>query len=589
MVERNLQINTENILPIIKKWLYSDRDVFVRELVSNACDALRKIQILRDQNIVDIPDTDLKIELTTNKDTKTLQIADTGIGMTSEEVEKYIAQVAFSGAEEFVHKYQAKSEIIGHFGLGFYSAYMVASSVSIDTLSYTSQEAALWNCDGSSSYTLEKGSRTERGTTITLNISSENEEFLEEAHLRSILQRYCTFLPFPIFLNGKKINEENPLWIKSPSACTDEEYINFYHTLYPAEPDPIFWIHLSVDYPFHLQGILYFPKLSRRFDYNQNSLKLFSNRVFVSDNCKDLIPDYLLALRGAIDSPDIPLNVSRSSLQMDKTVRQLSSHISKKVADRLATLFQTDQAAFERTWQDIELVVKLGIIQDDKFFTRAQEFLIFKKIDGTSVAFPSLGEKTYYTADASSPLNALYKDHTTIVSASPVDSHLFEFLEQKTSKKFQRLDGGLDDAILDKGREKTLLDTEGKTLSSKIADCFRSLLSDDQLQIEAKSLASDSLPALLVIDEKSRRMREAYALSDFQIPKGFEKRTFVVNTNSPLINSLYQMQAQKPDVAKAVARHIYDLARLSQKEIEPSELADFTTHSSHVLELLLKP
>jgi len=579
MVQRNLKIHTENILPIIKKWLYSDRDIFVRELISNACDAMRKLQILRDQNIVDISDDALKIELVIDKAARTLQFSDTGIGMTAEEVEKYIAQVAFSGAEEFMQKYQAKAEIIGHFGLGFYSAYMVASTVSIDTLSYTSSEPALWTCDGSSNYTLEKGSRTLRGTTITLQISPDNDEFLEESHLRSILTRYCSFLPFPIFLNGKQINEKEPLWLKSPSSCTEEEYLDFYHTLYPNDPDPIFWIHLNVDYPFHLQGILYFPKLTRRFDWNQNNLKLFCNRVFVSDSCKDLIPDYLLALRGALDSPDIPLNVSRSSLQMDKTVRQLASHISKKVADRLASLHQTEQETFLRAWPEIEIVVKLGILQDEKFFARAQEFLVFKKTDASWVSFSDLPEKTYYTPDTSNHLAPLYKESTVIVSSSPIDNALFDFLERKTSKKFQRLDGALDETLIDASRE--------KTSSAQIADCFRKLLSKENLEVEAKSLSSDTLPAFLVVDEYSRRLRDAYALSDMQLPQGFEKKTFVVNTNSPVVNALYDMHEKQPELARDVACHLYDLSRLSQKELAPQDLAEFTARSSQVLEKLL--
>ncbi|HEY5236137.1 MAG TPA: molecular chaperone HtpG, partial [Rhabdochlamydiaceae bacterium] len=311
MTQGTLKIHTENILPIIKRWLYSDKDIFVRELVSNACDALRKLQILRDQNLADFKDEDLKIELFVDKEARTLQFVDTGLGMIAEEVEKYIAQIAFSGAEEFLNKYQGsgeKEQIIGHFGLGFYSAYMVAEKVTIDTLSYqAASEPAFWSCAGSSDYTLEKGSRTSRGTTITLHVGADSDEFLEVSRLREILERYCQFLPYPILLNGDRINEQDPLWLKNPSDCTEKEYLDFYHTLYPMEPDPIFWIHLNVDVPFHLQGILYFPKLTKRFDWNKSNIQLFVSRVFVSESCKDLIPDFLMCLRGAIDSPDIPL------------------------------------------------------------------------------------------------------------------------------------------------------------------------------------------------------------------------------------------------------------------------------------------
>ncbi|HUD02363.1 MAG TPA: molecular chaperone HtpG, partial [Rhabdochlamydiaceae bacterium] len=401
MTHGTLKIHTENILPIIKRWLYSDKDIFVRELVSNACDALRKLQILRDQNLADIKDEELKIELVIDKEARTLQFIDTGLGMTAEEVEKYIAQVAFSGAEEFMNKYQSgeKEQIIGHFGLGFYSAYMVAEKVTIDTLSYqASAEAAFWSCAGSSDYLLEKGTRASRGTTITLHV--QEDEFLEENRLREILQRYCLFLPYPIYLNGTRINEQDPLWLKNSADCTEKDYLDFYHTLYPLEPDPIFWIHLNIDIPFHLQGILYFPKLTKRFDWNKSNIQLFVNRVFVSESCKDLIPDFLMCLRGAIDSPDIPLNVSRSSLQMDRTVRQLSSHISKKVADKLAALHQSDKEKFLAAWPEIEMIVKLGMLQDEKFYARAKDFLVWKTTADTWTTLEGKAGTVFYTSDA---------------------------------------------------------------------------------------------------------------------------------------------------------------------------------------------
>src|SRR5579872_1006440 len=368
MVQGNLKIHTENILPIIKKWLYSEKDIFVRELVSNACDALNKVKILRDCGEAQVKDEELRIDLHIDKKARTLKISDTGIGMSADEVEKYIAQVAFSGAEEFLGKYKTENEkeqIIGHFGLGFYSAYMVAEKVEIDTLSYREgAQPVFWSCDGSSSYAMEEGTRKERGTDITLFIDKEGDEFLEEARLRQILLRFCAFLPFPIHLNGTRINDKEPLWIKPASQCTDKEYLEFFRQLYPMEPDPIFWVHLHVDFPFNIKRILYFPQVNRRFDWNQSSIKLFCNRVFVSDNCKDLIPDYLMILRGAIDSPDIPLNVSRSYLQMDRTVRQLAQHIAKKIADRLAALHLHERDKFIQSWNDVEMIVKLGILQD---------------------------------------------------------------------------------------------------------------------------------------------------------------------------------------------------------------------------------
>jgi molecular chaperone HtpG len=579
MTQGTLKIHTENILPIIKRWLYSDKDIFVRELVSNACDALRKLQILRDQNLADFKDEELKIELFVDKDARTLQFVDTGLGMTAEEVEKYIAQIAFSGAEEFLNKYQGngeKEQIIGHFGLGFYSAYMVAEKVTIDTLSYQAgADPAFWSCAGSSDYRLEKGSRTSRGTTITLHVGADSDEFLEASRLREILERYCQFLPYPIFLNGERINEQDPLWLKNPSDCTEKEYLDFYHTLYPMEPDPIFWIHLNVDVPFHLQGILYFPKITQRFDWSKSNIQLFVNRVFVSDSCKDLIPDFLMCLRGAIDSPDIPLNVSRSYLQMDKTVRQLSAHISKKVADKLGSLYQTDQEKFYGAWPEIEMIVKLGMLQDEKFYTRASEFLIWKTTSDTWTTLDGKTNTVFYTSDAHASILELYKDKEVLLSTSPIDTHLFSSLERKLSLKFQRIDGALDDSLLD----------GEKNDSSKIADFFRKALPD--LEIEAKGLASQTLPAFLIVDENTRRMRDAMVLSGHNMSAFQAKKTFVVNTNNPLIESLYQMQ--DVELANEVAHHLYDLSLLAQKEIEPAKMTAFINRSTQVLEKLLKP
>ncbi len=596
MSQRKLQIHTENILPIIKKWLYSDKDIFVRELISNGCDALKKLQILRDQGLVSVNDEELKIELTINKDARTLEFSDTGIGMTEEEVDKYIAQIAFSGAEEFVSKYantSEKDQIIGHFGLGFYSAYMVAGTVSLETLSYQNDsKPAHWSCDGSSSYTLEEGTRSTHGTTIVLHINEESSEFLEEKTLLEILNRYCAFLPFPIFLNGSLINKTEPLWLKNASAATDQEYIDFYHALYPLDADPIFWIHLNVDYPFNLKGILYFPKLTRSFDLSKNAIKLFCNRVFVSDNCKDVIPDYLTCLRGALDSPDIPLNVSRSTLQMDHTVRQLSSHISKKVADRLLSLYQTDKEKFLKAWADIELIVKLGILQDDKFFERVKDVIVWKNLSGEWVSISDYlvrnPDKVFYVQDEHSPLLQLYQNKEVLLATSPIDSTLMNFLESKLKTSFQRIDGAIGDSILDTSREKTLLDAEGKTESTRIAEFIRHTLDQDKVEVEAKSLTSDALPAFLMIDEHMRRMRDYMALSQQTLPPSFgNKKTFVVNTNNKLVSSIFAIKESRPDLAKDMVLYLYDLARLSQKELEPAAFPDFVARSNKVLEELL--
>lgn len=605
MAKAQLKVHTENILPIIKKWLYSEKDIFLRELVSNACDALGKCRTLREQGEAAILDEDLKIDVRIDKEKKQLIFSDTGIGMTAEEVEKYIAQIAFSGAEDFLDKYKShneKDQIIGHFGLGFYSAYMVSKTVSIETLSYKKEaEAVSWSCDGSTEYEISPGEKASRGTDVILNIDAENEEFLEESKIKQILQAYCSFLPFPIFLNGAHINSKEPLWLKAASSCTKEEYLEFYRSLYPTDPDPIFWIHLNVDYPFNLKGILYFPKVHKKFDWNESHIKLFCNRVFVSDNCKDLIPDYLGALKGAIDSPDIPLNVSRSYLQMDKTVRQLAVHISKKVADKLASTYETEAESFTQIWPDIELIVKLGMIQDEKFQEKAQDFLIWKNTKGEWTTIEkylernqeTLKNKVFYVADEkqTSSFLELYKERgiEVLYTNSPVDSTLMSALERKKPDvHFQRIDGDIDDAILDKTKDKTELDAEGKTEATRLSELIAEKLGKDKVTVEAKSLASSSLHGFIVVSEEMRRMREYFALSQQSMEFPFpDKKTFVVNTNSKLMSSLPKLNEKDPELAKELTIQLYELSLLSQKELEPKELSNFIQRSSSVLEKLV--
>lgn len=605
MTKKQLEIHSENILPIIKKWLYSDKDIYVRELISNACDAIHKVKILRDQGLVQATDEEFRIDVKIDKNKRTITFSDTGVGMTADEVQKYIAQIAFSGAEDFIDKYKsndAKDQFIGHFGLGFYSAYMVAEKVEIDTLSYQpGSEPVLWSCDGSAEYTLEKGSRTNRGTDITLFVDKESEEYLEDSKLRKILEHYCSFLPYPIYLGDKRINTQEPLWIKAPSACTDQDYLDFYRHLYPMEQEPLFWVHLNVDYPFHLKGILYFPKLQRNFDMQKNTVKLYSNRVFVADNCKDVIPDYLMVLRGVIDSPDIPLNVSRSYLQMDRTVRQLSSHISKKVSDSLAALYKSDRERFIKSWEDTSLVVKMGILEDEKFYERAKEYLIWKTTEGSWTTIeeylernrPKTGEKVLYTRDEkhSSHVVEVYRKQgiEVICAENPMDPYLMQQLERKmTPLKFQRVDAGLDESLLDKEREKTVLDASGKTEAAHLADFIRTKLDDNQIEVEAKSLATDTLPGFIMIDEDQRRLRDYMLHID---PKDMHKkmqmmgkRTFVVNTNHPLMNVLQKIDKSDPEMAKDMVRQAYDLALLSQREMDPETLNDFISRSNRVME-----
>jgi molecular chaperone HtpG len=599
MKQSNLSIHSENILPIIKKWLYSDKDIFLRELVSNACDAISKARVLRDQGQLSAEDAEWKISIAIDQAKKMITVSDTGIGMTAEEVEKYIAQIAFSGAEEFVSKYKLQSEkdpIIGHFGLGFYSAYMVAMRVDIETRSYVPEaKPVFWTCDGTSTYSIGDGSRTARGTEIRLHLDEESLEYLEEAKLRELLTRHCRFLPFPIELNGKAIGNQLPLWLKNGSECTETDYLAFYRSLFPSDPDPIFWIHLNVEYPFHLKGILYFPKIQRRFDSQENAIKLFCNRVFVSDNCKDILPDYLMMLRGAIDSPDIPLNVSRSYLQVDKNVRQLSAHISKKVSDRLATLYKTDREKFIDCWPDVEMLMKFGLLQDEKFYDRIQEALIWKNSEGawTTVAeyierHP--GAKVFYASeDRAGPILQLYKEKKIeFLHANPyIDTAVISFLENKLSCKFQRVDGALDETILDPSREKTLLDAQGKTESAHIADFVRKTLARPEVEVEAKSFASDQLPGMVVLNEEERRLRDYMAMTQGKtMPNFLSKKTFVVNTNSKLIQAMMKLQTKQPEAASDLARHLFDLSLFAQKELEPAEAEQVLARQTSILEKL---
>jgi len=595
MAQGTVKIHSENILPIIKKWLYSDKDIFVRELVSNACDAISKLQTIQD-----IPSEQWRINIKLDKENKTLTFSDNGIGMTEEEVEKYIAQIAFSGAEEFVEKYQTKKEedqIIGHFGLGFYSAYMVAHTVEIQTLSFQENaKPVFWSCDGSSTYTIDLGTKEQRGTDIILHLSEEEAEYLDAAKLRQILLQYCSFLPYPIHFNESRINEKPPLWMKPASECTEQEYLDFYRHLFPTEPEPLFWVHLNVDYPFHLKGILYFPKVSQESDLKKESIKLFCNRVFVSDNCKDLLPDYLMILRGAIDSPDIPLNVSRSYLQMDSTVRQLGAHISKKISDRLSALYRGEREKFLSYWEDIEMIIKFGALQDDKFYERVKEFLVWKNTDQAWTTADEYIERhpgqTVYYASEEGPFLDLYREkEIEVLFTRPalIDQAVLQMLERKTHATFKRIDAHMDDKILDSSKEKSLLDANGRSEAALLAEYFQKKLGLENLEVEAKSLASSSIPAFIMLKEEERRLRDSLGHQNREALKhasAFIKPTFVINTNNKLINAIHAVEKIDPELSKQMAHEVYDLARLSQREMEPDALTQFISRSTSVLEQL---
>ncbi len=603
MARGKLKVHSENILPIIKKWLYSDKDIFLRELISNSCDALFKIKVLKDKN-EEIEDLAHRIDVIVDKEKKTITISDTGIGMTQEEVENYIAQVAFSGAKEFLEKYSTQNEkdqIIGHFGLGFFSSFMVSKKVDIQTLSYQKEASPVfWSSDGSSEYEIDTGTKTERGTSITLFIEDDSLEYLEEAHIRKILTNFCAYLPYPIYLKDEKINHKEPLWCKPQSECTEKEYLEFYRELYPMEPDPLFWVHFNVDYPFHLKGILYFPKIHKRFDFQNNLIKLFCNRVFVSDNCKDLLPDYLTVLRGAIDSPDIPLNVSRSYLQVDKTVRQLGNHISKKITSRLKTLFQEDREKYTQYWPDFEMILKMGVIQEESFFERVKDLLIWKTLKGeykTIQEYLDQNSKTegtiYYSSDekADPDLMSLYqeKEIDVFFTHPMIDTHLIQNLETKLpSVHFKRIDSSLQDTLIDSSKEKTVLDSDGKSESAKIADFVRSSLNIKDLEVEAKSLASEKVPALFLFDEESRRLKDfmmSHSPSEsLNMP---QKKTFVVNTNNKLVLKAFALQSKQSTLSQDLVKQIYDLTLLSQKELAADQMTNVLSRNTKILEQLV--
>lgn len=629
MSEGKLKINSENIMPIIKKWLYSDKDIFLRELVSNATDATSKLTILADKGEATLPKEEavaeakegeetavvkeaLAITVSLDKENKLLTISDNGLGMTKDEVEKYITDVAFSGAAEFVEKYQKEADnggIIGHFGLGFYSAFMVASTVEIKSKSFKEGSTAVhWTCDGSSTYQIEETEKEKVGTDIILHIT--DEEMLDENKLKTILKKYCSFLPHPIYLEEEKINETEPLWMKKPSECTDEEYKAFYKKLYPMEEEPIFWVHLNVDHPFHLKGILYFPKVNPRFDFQTSSVQLYSNRVFVSDNLKDLFPDFLTVMRGALDSSDIPLNVSRSYLQMNSTVKKLSTHIAKKLGDRLKSFAAGDKEKFESLWGDLETIVKLGALREEKFYERVKEILLFKTVEGNFLTAEEYLEKHkdaynskifYTTEEEETAFLTMYKEKgiEVIKGGGPLDSALFNTLEGKLSCSFQRIDGGLSDMILDDAskekasKEKDEEQKEGEEKEeapdehAELTSFVKESLGLEYVDVQAKGLTSKELPGFVMIDEGVRRMRDYFAMSQKEMPKdAFSKHTFVVNTNNSLIESMHKLKDKNPDLSKKLVKQAYELSLLSQKEMHPDALGDFIKRTGSVIEEL---
>lgn len=591
----NISIHTENIFPIIKKFLYSDHEIFLRELVSNAVDATQKIKRLSSIGEFNGELGDLKVQVSFDKDKKTITISDNGIGMTAEEIKKYINQIAFSGATEFVEKYKDQGEdkgIIGHFGLGFYSAFMVAKEVEIISKSYQEgSEAARWICDGSTEYSISSAKKKTRGTDIILHIAEDSEEFLEEYRLKSILDKYGKFLPMPIEFQEKIINNPNPIWTKSPSDLTDEDYLQFYDELYPMQEKPLFWIHLNVDYPFNLTGILYFPKVKNEMQLQREKIQLYSRQVFITDEVKDIVPEFLMLLHGVIDSPDIPLNVSRSFLQADSNVKKINSYITKKVADKLADLFKADRAAFEEKFANIGLFVKYGMISDEKFMERAMNFCLVQDTNDKYFTLDEYaeevqaaqtdkdGNKVYlYTTDEQQQdafiQSAKQKEYSVLKLDSLIDSHFIQAMEAKLEKtQWKRVDADRIDKLIDTGinLEAVLSDTQKESVKK----VFEETLNDKQKVVAVEAMSPDELPAIVTQNEFMRRMSEMSKNGGGMGMFGSMPTTYniTVNANHPLIGKLAALESEEEQ--KALAKQISDLALLSQNLLTGADLTAF--------------
>lgn len=625
MAKGNISVDSENLFPIIKKWLYSDKDIFLRELVSNGCDAVTKLKKLASIGEAQIDENEkFKVTVSIFKDAKKLVISDNGIGMTAEEIDKYINQIAFSGASDFLSKYKEEddkgSQIIGHFGLGFYSAFMVADSVEIDSLSYQDgAKAAKWTCDGSMEFDLTDGDRTERGTTITLNIAEDSEEFLEESTIRQILHKYCAFLPIEIYVEipedkhedhcdcghdhdheheddtpsePKPINNTTPLWMKKPSECTDEEYKEFYRNVFMDFNEPLFWIHLNVDYPFNLKGILYFPKINHEFAGQEGQIKLYNNQVFVADNVKEVIPEFLMLLKGVIDCPDLPLNVSRSFLQNDGYVKKISSHITKKVADKLTSIYNNERENYEKYWDYINIFIKYGCLRDEKFYEKVKDVIIYRDIDGKYLTLDEYldgkeEKDVYYVSDpqTQSQYINMFKNQglNAVVLPSMMDTHFISLVEMKqTGVKFKRIDSAINDIS-----DNTEKDDSAKEQEKKLIEKFKNEIKDDTLKIEVQSLKDDSIPAVILLGEQSRRMQEMYKAYGQQMAgmadMFHDEFTLVLNSNNSLIKKIDTLNDED---ANLVIDHVYDLAKISHSPLPAEQMTKFIERSNKLLEKL---
>lgn len=619
MSKGTVSINAENIMPVIKQWLYSDKDIFVREMISNACDAIRKLRWLASTGQATLDDAPDRIDVVVDKEAGTLTFIDNGIGMTEDEVVKYIAQVAFSGATDFITKYTKEEDkgegasIIGHFGLGFYSAFMVSDKVVIDSKSYTDAPAVRWTSEDGMEYEIEPSDRTERGTAITLYIDEADKDFLDKWTVRSTLQKHCAFMPVPIFLSAvekpeepkegeepkkpaepEQINDTEPLWMKRPADCTDEEYKAFYHKVFNDFEDPLFWIHLNAEYPFNLKGILFFPKIKNEFTASEGVIKLYNNQVFVADNIKEVIPEFLMLLKGVIDCPDLPLNVSRSFLQNDGYVKKMAAYITRKVADRLVSEFNTKREDYQKYWDDIHMFVKYGCIRDQKFYDRVKPALIYKTTAGEYVTLeeyinrncPDDENKTvYYASDdkRQAQMIKLYtdQDKDVVLLNTLIDddfvSHL-EFTDHDSKVSFKRVDADTE-SLTENGET-------DETARLKLEGLFRKAMGDDTVDVQLKPFKDEGMIAMITVDEQSRRFTEMssrWGRGGMSLP---EKRTLVLNEKHPLVKWL--SAAEESDDTEAICAQVADLAEMARQPLVADRMVEFLRRSNALLTQLVQ-
>ncbi|WP_101773285.1 molecular chaperone HtpG [Peptostreptococcus faecalis] len=639
-----VSIHSENIFPIIKKWLYSDKDIFVRELVSNACDAIAKYQRLSSMGEAESKD-DFKVVVTVDRENRTISFTDNGIGMTEEEIKKYINQVAFSGAEDFVKKYQDKmddaNDIIGHFGLGFYSAFMVANKVQIDTLSYlTDAKPVRWASEDGMEFEISEGEKKERGTKITLTISEDSDEFLYTYKIREILNKYCYFLPVEIYLDDiaeinrkkkedeerkekgeeveqlevKPINNTKPLWLKSPKDCTDEEYKEFYKEVFHVYEEPLFWIHLNVDYPFNLKGILYFPKIKNEFELVEGEVKLYNNQVFVADNIKEVIPEFLLLLKGVIDCPDLPLNVSRSFLQNDKDVSKISKHIVKKVADKLKSLYKNDRENFEGFWNDIHMFIKYGCLKDESFYDKVKEVILYKDINSKYLTLDEYLKESedtnkntvYYVTDEQQQAQYIkqFKDNglDAVIMNNALDTPFMGLIEYKEGNlenlgasqeekkeqplKFTRIDSDMSNIVNSDVGE------EDKNLDDSIIRLFKDVLGEKLNDYKVESFKDENVTAMISVDEQSIRMskmKDQFSAMGMEGMNFDEQHDLLINRKSPIVKKVLDINSNDENREKIelIVNQIADLAILSNKELTPDQLNEYVDRSNKLMSLLL--